>query len=82
MIKVDGQGVMPLSAVRNLAYSDLKVVRYNAYKAELASYKQIEASVASALNNIKREVNIMMELRGYDNALEKTLKQSKGYVWQ
>ena len=76
MIKVDGQGVMPLSAVRNLAYSDLKEVRYNAYKAELASYKQIEASVASALNNIKREVNIMMELRGYDNALEKTLKQS------
>ena len=43
-----------------------------AYEAEIASYKQIEDSVAMALNNIKREVNIMMPLRGYKDALEKT----------
>ena len=77
MIKVKGfKDAMPLSSVRNLAYSNDPIVRKNAYKAELAAYKQIDASVAMALNNIKREVNIMMELRGYKDALEKTLAQS------
>lgn len=77
MIKVDGfDDEMPLSAVRNLAYDNNQVVRKNAYLAELEACKQIETSVAMALNNIKREVNIMMPLRGYKNALEKTLVQS------
>ena len=77
MIKVKGiDKKMPLSAVRNLAYSSDASTRYNAYVAELKAYKEIESSVAMALNNIKREVNIMMPLRGYKSALEKTLKQS------
>ena len=77
MIKVKGfKEAMPLSSVRNLAYSNDPAVRKNAYAAELNAYKQIDASVAMALNNIKREVNIMMELRGYESALEKTLAQS------
>lgn len=77
MIKVDGfEEKMPLSAVRNLAYSHDGNVRKNAYIAELDAYKQIDASVAMALNNIKREVNIMMPKRKYKNALEKTLIQS------
>lgn len=76
-IKVEGfEEKMPLSAVRNLAYDHSEGVRKAAYEAELSSYKQIEDSVAMALNNIKREVNIMMPLRGYKDALEKTLKQS------
>ncbi len=76
-IKVEGfEEKMPLSAVRNLAYDHSELVRKAAYEAELAAYKQIEDSVAMALNNIKREVNIMMPLRGYKDALEKTLKQS------
>ena len=77
MIKVKGfKDKMPLSAVRNLAYSADPVVRKNAYLAEIKAYEQVDASVAMALNNIKREVNIMMPLRGYKDALEKTLKQS------
>ena len=68
---------MPLSAVRNLAYDHSEKVRKAAYEAELSAYKQVEDSVAMALNNIKREVNIMMPLRGYKDALEKTLKQSR-----
>ena len=77
MIKVEGfEDPMPLSAVRSLAYSANKEERINAYKAELEAYKQIDSSVAMALNNIKREVNIMMPLRGYEDALSKTLKQS------
>lgn len=76
-IKVKGfKEKMPLSAVRNLAYDSSEEVRKNAYQAELKAYKQIDASVAMALNNIKREVNIMGELRGYQDALEKTLQQS------
>ena len=77
MIKVEGfDELMPLSAVRSLAYSANKEERINAYKAELDAYKQIDTSVAMALNNIKREVNIMMPLRGYEDALSKTLIQS------
>ena len=77
MIKVKGfKDKLSLSSVRNLAYSASNVERKNAYDAEIKAYKQIEDSVAMALNNIKREVNILMPLKGYKNALEKTLKQS------
>lgn len=77
MIKVEGfEEKMPLSSVRNLAYSNDAKIRKNAYLAELDAYKQIDTSVAMALNNIKREVNIMMPKRKYKNALEKTLIQS------
>ena len=76
-IKVKGQkGKLPLSAVRNLAYDHDATIRKNAYLAELKAYKQIDASVAMALNNIKREVNITNELRGYKDGLDKTLKQT------
>lgn len=67
---------MPLSAVRNLAYDASSQVRKNAYRAELKSYESIQDAVAMALNNIKREVNIICELRGYPDALEMTLQQS------
>lgn len=77
MIKVKGfKEKLSLSAVRNLAYSNSSLERKNAYVAELNAYKQVEDAVAMALNNIKREVNIMMPLRGYKDALDKTLKQS------
>ena len=77
MIKVKGfKEKLNLSAVRNLAYSNSQTERKNAYIAEINAYKQVEDAVAMALNNIKREVNILMPLRGYKNALEKTLKQS------
>lgn len=77
MIKVKGfKEKLSLSAVRNLAYSNSSIERKNAYVAELNAYKQVEDAVAMALNNIKREVNIMMPLRGYKDALDKTLKQS------
>ena len=77
LVKVKGKSKkLPLSEVRNLAYDNDKDIRLNAYKAELKAYKQIETSIAMSLNNIKREVNIMNDLRGYKDALEKTLIQS------
>ncbi|MDY0075315.1 MAG: M3 family oligoendopeptidase [Acholeplasmataceae bacterium] len=66
-----------LSEVRNLAYDADASVRLDAYNAEIKSFELIEDSVALALSNIKREVTVMNELRGYKSALQKTLKTSK-----
>ena len=66
-----------LSEVRNLAYENDSSVRKDAFEAEIKSFSQIEDQVALALSNIKREVTVMNELRGYSSALEKTLDQSK-----
>jgi len=66
-----------LSQLRNMAYHLDPLVRKQAYKAELKGYESIEDQVALALTNIKREVKLMCELRGYKDPLEKTLLQSK-----
>jgi pepF/M3 family oligoendopeptidase len=66
-----------LSEVRNLAYEADPSVRKDAFDAELKSFELIEDQVALALSNIKREVVLMNELRGYPSALGKTLESSK-----
>lgn len=66
-----------LSEVRNLAYDHDKDIRKDAYQAELKAYEAIDDQVALALSNIKREVTLMNELRGYESALERTLSQSR-----
>ena len=66
-----------LSAIRNLAYDPDPQVRKDAYEAELACYKQIEAPVAFALNSIKRETMTDCQLRGYASPLERTLIHSQ-----
>ena len=78
VIDVEGYGNnLPLPSVRNMAYSNDANLRKAAYLAEINAYKRVEDAVAMALNNIKREVNIMMPLRHYESALEKTLEQSR-----
>ena len=69
-------GVTNLSAVRNLAYDPDPQVRKDAYEAELASYDAIKDPVAFALNSIKLETISDCKLRGYESALERTLKHS------
>jgi len=66
-----------LSEVRNLAYDNDDSIRKDAYEAELKAYEAIEDQVSLALSNIKREVVVMNELRGYESALSKTLFSSK-----
>lgn len=66
-----------LSAIRNLAYNNDQNIRKSAYEAELASYSKIKDSVAFALNNIKSQVNTIVELRGYESPLAMTLRQSR-----
>ena len=68
--------VTNLSAIRNLAYDADAKVREEAYEAELACYDRIKDAVAYALNSIKMETISDCQLRGYNSALERTLKQS------
>ncbi len=65
--------VLTLPAVRNLAYSEDKDVRKDAYFAELACYEGIKESVAFSLNSIKGSVNTISSLRGYASGLEEAL---------
>ena len=47
---------LPLSVIRNMAFSNDANLRKTAYEAELKAYKKIENSVAAALNGVKGEV--------------------------
>ena len=73
---VDGKE-MPLSSVRNLAYSPDPETRKKAYEAELACYDKIKDSVAFSLNSIKLQVLNECEMRGYESPLAKTLYTSR-----
>ena len=68
--------VTNLSSIRNLAYDADTQVRKDAYEAELACYDRIKDAIAYALNSIKLETISDCQLRGYNSALERTLKQS------
>lgn len=74
-IKYKGEDIT-LSEIRNLAYDKDQSVRKEAFEVEMEAYKGIEDQIALALGNIKREVNVMNEIRGYESALDKTLIQS------
>lgn len=77
-VKVDYNGeVTSLSAIRGLADSEDPAVRKAAFEAELACYDKIKDSIAFALNNIKAQVNLTAELRGYEDPLAMTLEQSR-----
>lgn len=77
-VKVDdGSEVTTLSEIRNRAYSPKKHVRKAAYEAELCCYEKIEDAIAFALNNIKGQVLMLCEKRGYSSPLEMTLAQSR-----
>lgn len=68
--------VITLPEVRNLAHSEDKEVRKNAYEAELKAYEKIKDPISYSLNNIKTQVNTICELRGYESPLTMTLMQA------
>lgn len=69
--------IITLSEVRNLAYDENQTTRKQAYEAELLALETIDEPVALAITNIKRQVNMMNEFRGYASPLEPTLQSSK-----
>jgi len=77
-VKVEYEGKnLTLTEVRNLAHNPEPAVRKAAYEAELASYDKIADSLAFALNNIKAQVTMLSEKRGYESPLAMTLEESK-----
>ena len=76
-VKVDYNGTqITLPSVRNLAYDSDSAVKKAAYEAELNCYEKIDHSIAFALNNIKSQVNMLCEARGYESPLDMTLEDS------
>ena len=77
-LKVDYRDtVITLSEARNLAYSADPAVRRDAYHAELKAYEKVQDAIAFSLNNIKNQVTMMAEKRGYESPLDMTLQQSR-----
>ncbi|MFQ3610134.1 MAG: M3 family oligoendopeptidase [Fimbriimonadales bacterium] len=64
---------LPMSMVRNLAYDPDRTVREAGYRAELEAWQQHALPIASALNSIKGETNLLMRRRGWRDALEASL---------
>lgn len=88
-LSVDYRGEkLPLSAVRGKAEDPDPQVRYDAYKAELAAYPQIEQAMAACLNGIKGEGLTMLEANHFDSILDQTLfysnmdRETLDAMWQ
>ncbi len=76
-ITIDGKTQsLPMSVIRNLAYSQNGEERKAAYEAELAGWKTVAPVLAAALNSIKGEVNTLTNHRGWSTALESSIAQA------
>jgi oligoendopeptidase F len=64
---------MPMSAVRNLAYSPDREVRRRAYEAELEAWSSVRVTLAAALNGVKGHVGTLAKRRSWDGALDESL---------
>ncbi|HJP83655.1 MAG TPA: M3 family oligoendopeptidase [Fimbriimonadaceae bacterium] len=71
-VQVDGER-LPMTAVRNIAYSPDREKRRKAYEAELSAWKLNELPLAACLNSIKGEVNSLADARGWHSPLEEAL---------
>lgn len=77
-LEVDYKGEKTtLAAIRGLAESADAEERKAAYEAEIASYRKVKDPIAFSLNSIKAQVNTEAALRGYKDALDVTLCQSR-----
>lgn len=73
----DGEKMLPLSVIRNMAYDGDMDVRKRAYEAEITSYSAIADVSAACLNSIKGESITLSKLRGYESPLAMTLNESR-----
>ncbi len=74
--EMDGK-VLPLPAVRGMAYDASPAVRKAAYEAELASYKKVEDAMAYCISCIKGECITLCSLKGYSDPLTQQLTESR-----
>ncbi len=65
--------MLPITAVRNLAFDVDRDVRRRAYEAELDAWETHAVPVAAALNSIKGQMLTLSEKRGWDSPLDVAL---------
>src|SRR5262249_39159081 len=65
--------VLPMSAIRNLAYEEERKVRRSAYEAELRGWEQVAVPLAAALNSIKGQVSALSRRRGWATPLDEAI---------
>jgi pepF/M3 family oligoendopeptidase len=70
--EVDGE-VLPITAVRNLAFDGDAGVRRRAYEAELAAWDTVAVPLAACLNGVKGQGSTLNRRRGWDDDLEPAL---------
>ncbi|KFA56776.1 M3 family oligoendopeptidase [Mageeibacillus indolicus] len=76
-LQMDFQGKKcTLADIRNYAYDSEASVREAAYRAELASYKEIAVPVSFALNSIKKQAKFMSRRRGFASPLDEAVFDS------
>jgi oligoendopeptidase F len=76
-LEIDGETKSyPMSAIRNMAFSEERDLRRCAYEAELAAWKSNAVPLAAALNSIKNEVNVISRRRQWESPLEASLFDS------
>jgi pepF/M3 family oligoendopeptidase len=69
-VEIDGEmRVLPMPAIRNLASEEDRDLRRNAYETELTAWESHAMPIASALNSIKGQANVLNERRGWDSPL-------------
>lgn len=68
-----GDQILPMPAVRNLAYDPDPDARREGYLAELEAWKQHEVPIAAAMNGIKGEVGRLARRRGWGSPLDQAL---------
>jgi len=71
-VEVGGE-VLPMPAVRNLAYDPDAERRREGYQAELDAWKKNEVAMAAAMNGIKGEFGRLCRRRGWDSPLDQAL---------
>lgn len=69
---VDGS-VLPITAVRNLAFDPDAGVRRRAYEAELTAWDSVAVPLAACLNGVKGQVSTLNRRRGWADDLEPVL---------
>ena len=69
----DKEQVLPMSAVRALAFDPERSVRQAAFEAELQAWESVAVPLASSLNGIKGYQRTLRERRGYQDDVEPTL---------
>jgi oligoendopeptidase F len=69
----DETRVLPMSAVRNLAFETDRAVRRRGFEAELRGWETVAVPLAAALNSIKGQVNTLTQRRGWETPLDEAL---------